>query len=145
MIELQHLDMESSQPTLADCVASPELVYDTYSAEAVSLAFSVYCGTPATPRMLPKEGFLAAWRAQESNDRTKGSRRAWLLSIVRNRAIDLLRAQHRRPALPLKANFDTADKVDVAGEAAVHVDAKIARRALTAPAGADAGVGAGVF
>ena len=92
MIELQHLDMESSQPTLADCVASPELVYDTYSAEAVSLAFSVYCGTPATPRMLPKEGFLAAWRAQESNDRTKGSRRAWLLSIVRNRAIDLLRA-----------------------------------------------------
>jgi len=83
--------------------------------------------------MLPKEGFLAAWRAQESNDRTKGSRRAWLLSIVRNRAIDLLRAQHRRPALPLKANFDTADKVDVAGEAAVHVDAKIARRALTPP------------
>ena len=116
--------------TFPDSLTRPDLLYDAYYAEAVLLAYRILWD-PRDAEDVAQECFLAVWRARQSYDRTKGSTRTWLLSIVRNRAIDLLRAQHRRPALRLEANFDTADKVDVAGEAAVHVDAEIARQALT--------------
>ena len=63
--------MESSQSTLADRVASPELLYDTYYAEAVSLAFRILWDTHDAEDV-PQQGFLAVCRAQHSYDRTKG-------------------------------------------------------------------------
>jgi RNA polymerase sigma-70 factor (ECF subfamily) len=47
-----------------------------------------------------QEGFLAVWRTQDSYRSERGSVQAWLMTIVRNRAIDATRreaASHRPP------------------------------------------------
>jgi RNA polymerase sigma-70 factor, ECF subfamily len=45
---------------------------------------------------LVQEAFLEAWRAAGSYRTEKGSVKTWVLSIVRNRGIDLLRSSASR-------------------------------------------------
>ncbi len=74
--------------------------------------------------------FLAAWRAFKSYDRSRGSTRTWILSMVHNRAIDVLRRQHRHPVEPLGQDPQWPDRCDVVGQAVVHADGIQVRQAI---------------
>jgi RNA polymerase sigma-70 factor (ECF subfamily) len=77
-----------------------------------------------------QEVFLAAWRAGHTYDPARGSTHTWILSMVRNRSIDVLRARRRRPVQPLAEGFDPPDLSDVPAQAVTNVDAESARVAL---------------
>jgi RNA polymerase sigma factor (sigma-70 family) len=67
---------------------------------------------------LAQDVFVAAWRSQRSYDPTRGGLGGWLMAIARNKAIDHLRRQGRRP--PIESG--TADDVDVADPSGVRID-----------------------
>jgi RNA polymerase sigma-70 factor (ECF subfamily) len=67
-----------------------EIVYDRHGGAAFSLAYRIV-GDRAKAEDITQEAFLSLWRSGAHYDRTRGSVRTWLLGIVRNRAIDLLR------------------------------------------------------
>jgi RNA polymerase sigma-70 factor (ECF subfamily) len=70
-------------------------LYDRHSHAAFSLAYRVM-GERQAAEDLAQDAFLKLWRSATSYRRERGSVRTWLLSIVRNRSIDQLRAQASR-------------------------------------------------
>lgn len=71
------------------------LLYDRYSRLAISVAFRVL-GDHQTAEDTVQDAFLAVWRRVELFDPQRGSARAWLLTIVRNAAVDRRRGRHAR-------------------------------------------------
>ena len=74
-------------------------LYDRYAGRAWSVARAV-CRDAGRAEDAVQEGFLAAWRSQGSYRGERGSVQGWLMTIVRNRAIDATRreaASHRPP------------------------------------------------
>jgi RNA polymerase sigma-70 factor, ECF subfamily len=73
------------------------VLYDRHSSAAFGLAYRIV-GTRGGAEAVLQEAFLALWRSCERYDDERGSVRTFLLSIVRNRAIDALRrdAPHER-------------------------------------------------
>jgi RNA polymerase sigma-70 factor (ECF subfamily) len=67
-----------------------EIVFDRHGGAAYSLAYRIV-GDRARAEDITQEAFLSLWRSGARYDRARGSVRTWLLGIVRNRAIDLLR------------------------------------------------------
>jgi RNA polymerase sigma-70 factor (ECF subfamily) len=65
--------------------------YDRHGGVAYSLAYRIV-GERGTAEDVTQEAFISIWRSGARYDRTRGSVRSWMLSIVRNRAIDSLRA-----------------------------------------------------
>ena len=112
-------------PELADL----EALYDAYHRQAIGLAYRLL-GDLGDAEEVVQEVFLAAWRAGHTYDPARGSMHTWILSMVRNRSIDVLRARKRRPVQPLAEGVDPPDVSDVPSEAASNVDAESARRAL---------------
>jgi RNA polymerase sigma-70 factor, ECF subfamily len=72
-----------------------EVVFDRHAAAAYSLAHRV-CGRPAMAEDAVQEAFLSLWRARDRYDPARGSVRAWVLSAVRNRALDALRRERAK-------------------------------------------------
>jgi RNA polymerase sigma-70 factor (ECF subfamily) len=70
-------------------------VYDRHAAAAYGLARRML-RSPAAAQDVVQEAFLGLWRS-DSYCAEKGSLRGFLLRIVRNRAIDALRKEGRRP------------------------------------------------
>ena len=68
-----------------------EVFYDRHGGAAYSLAYRIV-GERAAAEDVTQEAFISIWRSGARFDRTRGSVRSWMLSIVRNRAIDLLRS-----------------------------------------------------
>ena len=66
------------------------VVYDRHAVVAYSLAHRI-CGRRASAEEVVQEAFLAAWRARERYDRSRGGVRSWLLTLVHNRAVDAVR------------------------------------------------------
>jgi RNA polymerase sigma-70 factor (ECF subfamily) len=98
-------------------VAAFELLYDRHSGVAYSLAYRM-CGKRAVAEDVVQEAFLSMWRAGARYDRLRGSVRTWLLGIVHNRAIDMLRrstAQDRRRTTDegLAESLESVDRTDV--------------------------------
>ena len=96
-----------------------EVVYDRHGAAAYSLAHRIL-GEPRGAEEATQDAFLALWKSG-SYDPSRGSVRSWILGVVRNRAIDLLRshASSRRPPLvsdggELLAAQPAADRTDEA-------------------------------
>jgi len=81
--DLMALAHEGDTPAFA-------VVFDRHAGVAVSLAYRI-CGRRAVAEDVVQEAFLALWRSGARYDRARGSVRSWLLAIVRNRAIDVLR------------------------------------------------------
>ena len=99
-----------------------EIIYERHGTAAFSLAYRI-CGVRATAEEVAQEAFLAIWRSGARYDRTRGSVRTWLLGVVHNRAIDVLRrntAHERRRA----ADEQAADWI----EAPERTDVEVARR-----------------
>ena len=84
-------------------VAAFEVIFDRHAAPAYSLAHRV-CGRPAMAEDAVQEAFLSLWRARDRYDPARGSVRAWVLSAVRNRALDALRRERA------KAGRDVSDE-----------------------------------
>jgi RNA polymerase sigma-70 factor (ECF subfamily) len=69
-----------------------EVLYDRHGGVAYSLAYRMV-GARDAAEEVTQEAFMSVWRAGARFDGARGSVRAWLLSIVRNRAIDSLRGR----------------------------------------------------
>jgi RNA polymerase sigma-70 factor (ECF subfamily) len=67
-----------------------EIVFDRHADASFSLAYRM-CGRRQTAEDVVQEAFLSVWRGGVSYDRSRGSTRAWILGVVRNRAIDTFR------------------------------------------------------
>ena len=113
-----------------DCPNLPDLeeLYDTHHRLALALAYRIV-GSQAEAEDVIQEVFLAAWRAGHTYDAARGSVRTWLLTMVRHRAIDVLRGRGRRPLCVLREDLDWADDGDLAGQVARNVDGQMVRRA----------------
>jgi RNA polymerase sigma-70 factor (ECF subfamily) len=66
------------------------VLYRRHVHSAVALATQI-CRCRAVADEIVQEAFLSLWRSRRHFDGTRGSVRAWVLGIVRNRAIDVLR------------------------------------------------------
>ncbi len=78
------------------------VLYDRHGGAAYSLAYRIV-GEAAAAEDVTQEAFISLWRSGARYDRARGSVRSWMLSIVRNRAIDALRAGSGKAP---KLNFD---------------------------------------
>jgi RNA polymerase sigma-70 factor, ECF subfamily len=67
-----------------------EGLYDAYRGFAYGLAFQILREQTAAEDVV-QDAFLTIWRAWRQYDPQKGALKSWLLTIVRNRAIDRLR------------------------------------------------------
>ncbi len=76
---------------------------------------------------LAQDVFVAAWRSRSSYDATRGGLGGWLMAIARNKAIDHLRRQGRRPQIAV------GDIEDLDGSGPDDVD-MLANRMLLAEA-----------
>jgi RNA polymerase sigma-70 factor (ECF subfamily) len=82
--------------------AAFEVVYDRHGGAAYSLAYRIV-GDRLVAEDVTQEAFLSVWRSGARFDRTRGSVRTWLLGVVRNRAIDVLRRESgRAPTVSLE-------------------------------------------
>jgi RNA polymerase sigma-70 factor (ECF subfamily) len=115
----------ASVPDLADL----EALYDAHHRQAIGLAYRIL-GDMGDAEEAVQEVFLSAWRSGHTYDPSRGSTHTWILSMVRNRSIDVLRARRRRPVQPLAEGVDPPDTTDVPAQAASNVDAASARAAL---------------
>jgi RNA polymerase sigma-70 factor, ECF subfamily len=110
-------------------LANLEALYDAHHRQAIGIAYRML-GDLGDAEEVVQEVFLAAWRAGHTYDASRGSTQTWILSMVRNRSIDVLRARKRRPVQPLAEGLDPPDAADVPSQAASNVDAEQARQAL---------------
>lgn len=83
-----------SRLALGDEAALAQL-YDRHSATAYSLARAIVRDA-ADAEEVVAEAFAQMWRTAASFDSSRGSVLAWVTTIVRTRALDLIRAQRRR-------------------------------------------------
>lgn len=110
-------------------LAALEALYDAYHRQALGLAYRILQDRGDAEDIV-QEVFLAAWRASDRYDPGRGSLRTWILAMVRNRAIDLLRARRRAPVSPLDERFDRPDETDVPDLVVTQLDGQRAWAAL---------------
>jgi RNA polymerase sigma-70 factor (ECF subfamily) len=106
-----------------------DALYENHHRHAFGLAFS-FLSDAHDAEDVVQEAFLGVWRSGQTPDPAQGSTRSWLLTVVRNRAIDVIRARRRHAALSFDERFDPPDGADVSAEAATAVDQQTARREL---------------
>ena len=71
-------------------------LYDRYGRLAFAVAYRM-TGSAEAAEEVVQDAYLALWRRADRFTPGRGEVRGWLLAIVRNRAIDHLRAQQARP------------------------------------------------
>ncbi|MGI8727841.1 MAG: sigma-70 family RNA polymerase sigma factor [Solirubrobacterales bacterium] len=67
-----------------------EVLYDRHCSAAYSLAYRIV-GDKLMAEDTTQDAFLSIWRSNSRYDRARGGVRSWVLTVVRNRAIDALR------------------------------------------------------
>jgi len=70
-------------------------LYDRYGGMAFSLACAIV-GEQADAEEVVADAFAQVWRSASGFDPGRGSVAAWLATIVRTRALDLVRSRKRR-------------------------------------------------
>ena len=96
-------DEELMQLVRAGETRAFEVIFDRHSGAAFSLAYRM-CGRQAMAEDVVQEAFVSLWRSGARYDATRGSVRTWVLTVVRNRAIDVFRRESA------KASRDVADE-----------------------------------
>ena len=74
----------------AGSVAALGQLYDRFSSRAYRVAYSV-CRDEGRAHDAVRDAFLHLWRTRTTSRRERGTVAAWLLTVVRDRAIDLAR------------------------------------------------------
>lgn len=101
-----------------------ESLYDRYGRLAYGLAFRILNERGAAEDVV-QEAFVSVWRHATGFDASRGSLRNWLLSIVRNRAIDRLRGSARiRTEVELADAEPRAEVPDAWEAVALHLERK---------------------
>ena len=94
-------------------------------------------GNPVAAEDVAQQAFEQAWRHAQMYDSRRGSVRAWLTTIARNLAVDVLRARTSAPVDPddlpalLTAVTETPERVAVANDRAAGLRRELGR--LQAP------------
>jgi RNA polymerase sigma-70 factor (ECF subfamily) len=91
-------DEELMQLVREDETRAFEVIFDRHSGAAFSLAYRM-CGRQAMAEDVVQEAFVSLWRSGARYDATRGSVRTWVLSVVRNRAIDTFRREGAKGGL----------------------------------------------
>ena len=110
-----------------------ELIFDRHADAAFSLAYRM-CGRRAVAEDVVQEAFLSIWRTGMRYDDARGSVRAWVLGVVRHKAIDTF---HRETAKTGRDVLDeaAAERIPasgrIEGEVERREDARRVRAALT--------------
>ncbi len=76
-------------------------LYDRYSRVAYGLALRIV-RDPALAEDAVQEAFLTLWRTAGSFRADKAKPSTWILTLVHRRAVDLVRREERRRAVPLE-------------------------------------------
>jgi RNA polymerase sigma-70 factor (ECF subfamily) len=79
-----------------------EVIFDRHGDAAFSLAYRM-SGSRARAEDVVQDAFLSLWRSGARYDRVRGSVRSWVLSVVRNRAIDAFRREAIRETQDIDA------------------------------------------
>jgi RNA polymerase sigma-70 factor, ECF subfamily len=109
-------------------------LYDRHAAAVFGASFRLL-GQRLEAEEVVQETFLALWNRAEQFDPGRGSLRAWLLTIGRNRAIDRLRAAGRQPAqVSFGTLEDDAERRDGPGAEAVEERSLVADDEASDPA-----------
>ncbi|MGD9511680.1 MAG: RNA polymerase sigma factor [Geminicoccaceae bacterium] len=109
-------------------------LYTEYGRPAFALAYRVL-GDPEAAEDVVQDAFLAVWRNAPTYERLGGNVRPWLMAVVRNRAIDVMRAGRSRPvnsAALDEAHYIPAENSDPAGQALRRVESVFLRNAVAA-------------
>jgi RNA polymerase sigma-70 factor (ECF subfamily) len=101
MTAFAHLSDDAVLALLArsDDSALAEL-YDRYGGPAYRLALRILRDATLAQDAV-QDAFLTAWRTAPSFDPRRGAVSSWLLTLVHRRAVDVVRREDRRRALPL--------------------------------------------
>lgn len=110
------------------------VLYDRHGGASYSLAHRMM-GDRQRAEDVTQEAFLSVWRTSSGYDAARGSVRAWLLRIVRNRAVDNLRAAAAARSPRLDFDDDGLLEAQAApentdGQASRHERARRVRDAL---------------
>jgi RNA polymerase sigma-70 factor (ECF subfamily) len=132
---LDRLADEELMPLVAGADADAfRVVLERHGDAAFSLAYRM-CGRSPLAEDVTQEAMLTVWRRASAYDSGRGSLRTWILTIVHNRAIDVLRgaARHTRRAARVEEGTDaiklpSSERTDA--EAIGNVEADSLRSAL---------------
>ena len=85
-------DEELMARAARDDVAAFEALYDRHAARALRVARRL-CADPELAYEAVQDAFLSIWRGRLRYDPASGSFSSWAMTVVRNRAIDLIRKE----------------------------------------------------
>ena len=105
--------------------------YDRHGRAAYSLAYGMM-GEKQEAEDVVQEAFIKVWRSAGGYRVGRGSVRSWILSIVRNRAIDHIRAQasRQRTQEKVKASAPTSVQNEAFAETWLNFKRDLLREAL---------------
>lgn len=101
-------------------------LYDRYSRLIFSVALNVLVDE-ALAEEVTQDVFLRVWEKAETFNPGLGKVSTWLVSVTRNRAIDILRSRRKRPEGNL-AGFSIDDALDLPAPADVETEVEQNRR-----------------
>ena len=87
-------DLDLVQALAAGDIDAVHALYARYGRLAYSLAVRIL-GDPGRAEEVVQDAFVRVWKRAASFDAGRGSLRTWLLTVVRNRAVDYLRGTAR--------------------------------------------------
>lgn len=98
--ELDDPDIRCSERIRSGDLSALGELYDRYASEALALALRIVADRSEAEDVV-HDAFVAFWRAIDRYDPRRGGVRPWLMTLVRNRAIDRLRGRSANDSTPL--------------------------------------------